>query len=168
MHYYPSGLSLALLSIFVQSTCHAFIAPRPLHTSQHTLHALPPQLVEGFTSSLLMADDVGIDQAFSDSIVTFDGPIKTMVIGFGVVVLVLAGLKALTGSMDAAIEQVLVDFEATLKRFYPQRWEAMAKKLEGLVGDERQVKLLSMMDELQEKEPAFMTTLNEKIANKGS
>jgi hypothetical protein len=139
---------------------------------------IPPPLQLGFASSLLTAQEdvdvvagVDMDQAaaaasaaaFSDSIVTFDGTIQTMVIVFGVVVLVLAGMKAYAGQMDAAIEEVLVDFEATLKRSYPQRWQDMEEQLTGLGGDERDIELLRIMEELQQKEPAFMTQLTKKM-----
>jgi hypothetical protein len=138
---------------------------------------IPPPLQLGFVSSLLTAQEdvdvvagVDMDQAaaasaaaFSDSIVTFDGTIQTMVIVFGVVVLILAGMKAYSGQMDAAIEEVLVDFEATLKRSYPQRWQVVEEKLQGLGGDERDIELLRIMEELQQKEPAFMTQLTKKM-----
>jgi hypothetical protein len=189
--YYSAGcrFTLVLLSIFLQRTCHAFLAPRPTTLLQHhaavsarTLHAsarsmIPPPLQLGFVSSLLTAQEdvdvvagVDMDQAaaasaaaFSDSIVTFDGTIQTMVIVFGVVVLILAGMKAYSGQMDAAIEEVLVDFEATLKRSYPQRWQDMEEQLTGLGGDERDIELLRIMEELQQKEPAFMTQLTKKM-----
>ncbi len=169
MLYYVVGLTFAWLSV-----CHAFLGPRSVihHVSFHHEKALfqqastPLQLVGDFTSSVLTADDIVTDQAFSDSIVTFDGPIRNMAIGFAVVVLLLVGLKALTDQMDAAIEKVLVDYEATLKRFFPQRWELIAEKLVGLEGDERDVKLLALVEELQEKDPAFMARVKEKMATK--
>jgi hypothetical protein len=68
--------------------------------------------------------------------------------------------------MDAAIEKVLVDYEATLKRFFPQRWELIAEQLVGLEGDERDIKLLALVEDLQEKEPAFMARVKEKMATK--
>ena len=156
------------------SVCRAFLGPKTMihHVSPHDQRALfqqastPHQLVGGFTSSLLTADDIGMDQAFSDSIVTFDGAIRNMAIGFAVVVLLLAGLKVLTDQMDAAIEKVLVDYEATLKRFFPQRWERIAEQLVGLEGDERDIKLLALVEDLQEKEPAFMARVKEKMATK--
>lgn len=122
-----------------------------------------PLFVDLPTSITLVQDE--IDQAFTDTVSFTDGPIKTMGIVFGVVVLVLVGLKVLGGQMDAAIEQVLVDFEATLKRFYPQRWEVMEEELGDLVGDARDIKLLQMMEQLQDDEPEFMAKLKEKMAD---
>jgi hypothetical protein len=159
---YVVGINLAWLSV-----CHAFLAPRVMCQKalwEPTNSALP--LLGGFTSSLLTADDITVDQAFSDSIVTFDGPIRNMAIGFAVVVLVLAGLKVLTDQMDAAIEKVLVDYEATLKRFFPQRWELIAEQLVGLDGDERDIKLLALIEALQESDPAFMARVKEKMTTK--
>ena len=115
---------------------------------------------------MLTADYIAGDQAFSDSIVTFDGPIRNMAIRFAVVILVLAGLKVLTDQMDAAIEKVLVDYEATLKRFFPQRWELIAEQLVGLDGDERDIKLLALIEALQESDPAFMARVKEKMTTK--
>ena len=86
-----------------------------------------------------------------------------MVIGFGVIVLVLAGLKVLSGQMDDAIQNVLVDFEATMTRYYPQRWQVIAQDLAGLEGDERDVKLLALMEKLQGKDPDFMARVKKKM-----
>lgn len=110
-----------------------------------------------------IADDISVDQAFTDSIASFDGPVRNMVIGFGVVVLILAGLKALTDQMDNAIQNVLVEFEATMTRYFPQRWEAIAEELTGMEGDERDIKLLALMEKLQEKDPDFMARVKKKM-----
>ncbi|KAI2507728.1 hypothetical protein MHU86_6727 [Fragilaria crotonensis] len=110
-----------------------------------------------------IADDISVDQAFTDSIASFDGPVRNMVIGFGVVVLILAGLKALTDQMDNAIQNVLVEFEATMTRYFPQRWEAIAEELTGVEGDERDIKLLELMEKLQEKDPDFMARVKKKM-----
>lgn len=148
---YVGGLSLVLLS-----ACQAFIPPRRLHRVS-SLREFP------FPSSLWIADDISVDQAFTDSIVSFDGPVRNMVIGFGVVVLILAGLKALTDQMDNAIQNVLVEFEATMTRYFPQRWEAIAEELTGVEGDERDIKLLALMEKLQEKDPDFMARVKKKM-----
>jgi hypothetical protein len=150
---YEGALSLVLFSV-----CHAFVQPRRLHRV--------PSPRDLFPSSQWIADDVGMDQAFNDSIVSFDGPVRNMVIGFGVIVLILAGLKVLTGQMDDAIQNVLVEFEATMKRSYPQRWQVITEELIGLEGDERDVKLLNLMETLQEKDPDFMARVKEKMSEK--
>mmetsp|Transcript_15638 Transcript_15638/g.26151 ORF Transcript_15638/g.26151 Transcript_15638/m.26151 type:complete len:192 (-) Transcript_15638:158-733(-) len=169
------GLILILL---LACTCRAFVSPRTGLPGPSALHVLPSQLLSFEdmvrSTSLLLAEDsdvaVIIDtssantvDAFSDSIVTFDGPIKIMVAAFGVVMIVLVGLKVLADKMDNAINQVLLDFESTLKRFYPQRWEKMAAELEELSGDQRDVKLLTMMEQLQDDEPEFMLKVEEKM-----
>jgi hypothetical protein len=110
-----------------------------------------------------IADEISVDQAFTDSIVSFDGSVRNMVVGFGVVVLLLAGLKALTGQMDNAIQNVLVEFETTMTRYFPQRWDAIAAELTGIEGDERDIKLLALMEKLQEKDPDFMARVKKKM-----
>lgn len=62
--------------------------------------------------------------------------------------------------MDAAIENVLVDFERTLKTKYASRWVSIENKLEGLVEPERAQVLFQIMEDLQEREPDFMVQVN--------
>jgi hypothetical protein len=106
------------------------------------------------------------DTVFNDSIVTFDDSIRNMLLVFTVFIALLTGFKLLTGQMDQAIEQILTEFESTMRRFYPQRWEVLSKSLEGLEGDARDVKLLSLMEELQVSDPDFMSRVKEKMSQK--
>ena len=106
------------------------------------------------------------DTAFNDSIMTFDDSIRNMLLIFTVFVALLTGVKLLTGQMDQAIEQVLTEFESTMKRFYPQRWQVLAESLEGFEADARDIKLLSLMEELQSSDPEFMARVKEKMSQK--
>ena len=105
-------------------------------------------------------DDIGFEEAFQDSISFTDGPVGVLVAAFAVFVVLAFGLKTVMTEMDSAIEKVLEDFEVRLKRYYPKRWETIEEtSLAGLSGDERDIKLLKVMEELQRDEPEFMTNL---------
>jgi hypothetical protein len=123
------------------------------------------------SSSLIMTaidNDINIINeeafAFNDRINFLDGPIVTMLGVFGVVIVILIGSKLLTGQMDSAIEQVLVDFETTMKESYPQRWQSeLRPRLEGLEGERRQETLYKIMEEIQSKDPVFMSRVQQKM-----
>jgi hypothetical protein len=137
--------------------------------STQALHALPAhvaQLFDAASSSLILtaaADEVAFDGAFQDSISLTDGPIKIMLAVFVVVMGGLLGLTFLSGKVDEAIYETLTDMEATLKKYHPKRWERMEAELDGLVEEARDIKLLAMMEEMQEKEPEFMTKLRKQM-----
>lgn len=110
-------------------------------------------------------DDVPLDEAFQDSVSFTDGPIRTILIVFGIFVVLAAGLKTMMGQMDNAIEQVIRDFEATMRAYYSKRWRAIeTNDLQGLEGYERDVKLLQVMEQMQKDEADFMT----EVANRGA
>ena len=109
-------------------------------------------------------DDISLEDAFQDSISFTDGPVGVLLAAFGVFVVLAVGFKAVMAEMDGAIEKVLEDFESSLKRYYPKRWNKIEEEyLVGLSGDERGIKLLQVMEQLQRDEPEFMT----KLANRG-
>jgi type IV secretory pathway VirB2 component (pilin) len=113
--------------------------------------------------------DVPVEEAFQDTISFADGPVGVLAAAFGVFVVVAVGLKAVMGQMDTAIEKVLSDFEATMQRYYPKRWKEIEESsLEGLQGDARDIKLLQVMEELQQKEPEFMTRVADRAKNSQS
>ena len=114
------------------------------------------------TSGFLMTDALE-EEAFTDSIDYFDGTIGVLLGGFGLVILVLGILKVLADRMDSAIEEVLVDFEGTMKQFFPQQWKEMSVPLEDLEGVDRQQKVMEIMEELQETDPTFMGKVNQKM-----
>lgn len=174
----------AVLLLLAATACKAFAAPT-LRVSQSmlsssstrsSLHALTPSFHDVDISSALSsatqssmaliaagADDIGLEDAFQDSISFTDGPVGVLVASFAVFVVLAVGFKAVMSEMDGAIEKVLQDFEASLKRYYPKRWESIEENsLAGLSGDERDIKLLKVMEELQRDEPEFMT----KLANR--
>ena len=108
---------------------------------------------------------VPFDNAFQDEINFMDGPVKIALTVFGVVILLLAALSALSSKVDDAILQTIRDFETTMKEYYPGRWKQIEDKIQsqGLTGDERDIKLLQIMEEIQEKEPAVMTQTKQKM-----
>lgn len=158
---------------------HAFV-PSSIFTSGRVEQNLPtksslseswsikdPDIFSKQVGSILLSDVVAVDgeaSAFTDSINYLDGTISTMLGVFGVVLVVLIGFKALTDQMDSAIEQVLVDFETTMKRQYPQRWQSdIRPALEGLQGEERQQKLVQIMEDLERNDPTFMSRVQGKM-----
>mmetsp|Transcript_48054 Transcript_48054/g.57947 ORF Transcript_48054/g.57947 Transcript_48054/m.57947 type:complete len:188 (+) Transcript_48054:61-624(+) len=130
------------------------------------LNAVPGKL----GISTLIAESVGTNDvdsfqnAFTDSISFFDdGTIRTTVISGVVVITILSVLKIVSQKMDAAIEKVLIDFEGTMARYFPDRWQKMSQQLEGLNESERSAKLFVIMEEFQAKEPNLMKRVNEKM-----
>ncbi len=167
-----SAMAVVWLSfriLVLMSLSHAFITPASfvsrksmnnletlsLHTQLHS-HLSP-------VHSFYVAVDDEVS-AFTDQIDYLDGPVRTMLGVFGVVVVALIGFKLLTDQMDSAIQQVLVDFERTMQTSYPQRWQNdLRPALEGLEGDERQQRLMRLMEDLQRKDPEFMSRVQQKM-----
>mmetsp|Transcript_86508 Transcript_86508/g.249854 ORF Transcript_86508/g.249854 Transcript_86508/m.249854 type:complete len:181 (-) Transcript_86508:190-732(-) len=130
-----------------------------LHLSP--LDAFSNIILSDETSAISVDDEAS---AFTDQINFLDGPILTMLGVFGVVMVALIGLKLLTNQMDSAIEQVVVDFESTLETYYPQRYQKDIRPLlEGLADEERQQKLVQIMENFQRTDPEFMTRVQEKM-----
>lgn len=128
--------------------------------------------VGGVGATMVMAsesssDAFGLEDAFTDSINYTDGPVRTILIAGVVFVAALVALKALSSRVDAAIAEVLVDFEKTMKLYYPSRWERLEEtQLQNLTGDERDLKLLEVMEQIQVNEPTFMLEVKEKMPSK--
>jgi hypothetical protein len=113
------------------------------------------------------SDAFGLEDAFTDSINYTDGPVRTILIAGVVFVAALVALKALSSRVDAAIAEVLVAFEKTMKLYYPSRWERLEEtQLQNLTGDERDLKLLEVMEQIQVNEPTFMLEVKEKMPSK--
>eukprot|EP00977_Amphora_coffeiformis_P014259 scaffold3946_cov177-Amphora_coffeaeformis.AAC.22 len=108
---------------------------------------------------------VPFDSAFQDEINFVDEPVKIALAVFGVVILILTVLSALSSKVDDAILQTIRDFETTMKTYYPGRWKRIEDEIQsqGLTGDERDIKLMKIMEEIQEKEPAVMTEIRQKM-----
>lgn len=116
------------------------------------------------TSADIMIPGDDESMAFSDSINLFDGPILIIFGVFGAIIAALVVIKLLGEQMDSAIEQVLVDFERTMKESYPQRWQNDIRPvLESLEGEERQQKLVKIMEDMQTDDPNFMSRVQEKM-----
>jgi hypothetical protein len=121
--------------------------------------------------SILTAEDIPGDDgqqlipggAFTDQVDLVNDPlIRNIVAVFGIVVLVLFGVNALLAQMDSAIDNVLVEFEKTMRATYPKRWYKLEKEagLKDLDQIQRSVKLIAIMDRLQAEEPEFMAEVN--------
>lgn len=144
---------------------------RHQHHRSTSLATLPSTVTEFMSTStaLLLIDDelitdIPMEQAFQDSVDLFDfsGPLGTILLATAAAVALLVLLKSLTNQMDAAIEKVLVDFESTLKKKYPHRWNIISAELDKLPQDERPAKLFSIMEQMQEEEPEFMSQVKGK------
>ena len=167
------SLAILLLSL-LQGVIQGFLVPRNHHqftlakTNASSLtslnrnvacHVFPPN--SSLFPSLINAEETG---AFTDKIDYFGDPlIQTMFGGFGVILLLLVAANALLGQMDSAIEKVLVDFEEVMRESYPTRWVDISEQLDGLDSDERQAKLIQIMEDLQKKDPEFMERVNKKM-----
>lgn len=125
------------------------------------------------------ATDIGFDDAFTDQINLLDGPIKIMLGVFVGVVAILAVLAVLSSKVDDAINQTLQDYEATLRQYYPQRWEAIEARLAASAAiqsssssssttaaeakQERDIELFKIMDEMQQQEPELMEQVRQRM-----
>ena len=164
--YFLMLLLLAAQSVrgFVQPSAFS-ISPRVARTQAFTSSSTyrgSALLLFPESSSVILAESEEA-VAFNDSIDYFDPSIGLLLGGFGVVALLLFGTKFLADKMDSAIEQVLVDFERTMSEQYPQRWQDMKTSLEGLEGDERQQKVMQLMEDIQKNDPQLMQRINEKM-----
>jgi len=189
---FPSTMLLLSAMDFGPAGVRAFVTPKPFYQrSKDRQEAIglqlngvngpfnehyfggsvqsPSSLLQtlGDVPTCLVSQSTGFDEesmAFTDEINFLDGPILTMLGIFGVVVVGLVVFKALAGQMDSAIEQVLVDFEATMKQSYPQRWQNdIRPQLDGLAGEARQQKLVQLMEEIQTTDPEFMGRVQQKM-----
>jgi hypothetical protein len=146
----------------LKSECRAV---SPLQAYQHISSVAIPS----FLPSLLTAEDIPDDTQLENIPFDVNDPmLRNIVAVFGIVVLVLVAVNALTAKMDSAIENVLVDFEKAMRAFYPSRWYELEEEagLKDLDRIERSVKLIAIMDRLEKDESEFMAKLSEKMAQK--
>lgn len=118
------------------------------------------------------AEDIALEEAFQDtvdvSLLLSDGPVRTILIVFVLVIAILGGLKVFGNKMDSAIEQVLVEFAETMQQFHPQRWEAIQTDLADLTGDDYDRKLLSVMADMEREEPDFMVNVKQQMGEQNN
>jgi hypothetical protein len=151
-----------------------FRAVSPLQAYQHVSSVAVPS----FLPSLLTAEDIpgdvqleNIPDAFVDQVDLLNDPlIRNIVAVFGIAVLVLAGVNVILAKMDSAIDNVLGDFEKTMRASYPSRWYELEEEagLKGLDQIARSVKVIAIMERLQNEDPEFMAELNQKMVGKKS
>lgn len=191
-------LSLFVLVALSRPAC-AFVAPSSRHglrlplaqgddsaSSHHVrLHALPlsssasiplelaSASLSRHASSILVAaaDDIGIDEAFTDEINLFGDPFIQKMFGvFGVVIVLLLAANALLGQMDGAIQNVLGDFERAMRTRYASRWIEIEEELEGMNIDsetespERTEALMKIMERMEREEPKLMERVNAEMS----
>lgn len=168
--------NIAAFQVVVPLSSAGAALARRRHPS--SLAAMMPPIAPAFvnpastTTSLLIADettdpaDVIMEKAFQDSVDFFDfsGPLGTIAIVTAVAFVLLYAFATLTGKVDIAVELVLNEFETTLKEEFPQRWDTISVQLEGLLDEERKIKLASIMNQMREEEPEFMRRLERKMA----
>eukprot|EP00532_Pseudo-nitzschia_australis_P016588 CAMPEP_0168257374 /NCGR_PEP_ID=MMETSP0141_2-20121125/6474_1 /TAXON_ID=44445 /ORGANISM="Pseudo-nitzschia australis, Strain 10249 10 AB" /LENGTH=192 /DNA_ID=CAMNT_0008194377 /DNA_START=152 /DNA_END=730 /DNA_ORIENTATION=- len=114
--------------------------------------------------------------AFADRIDGFGDPtVRTIVLVFAGVVLVLGGLAVLSQKMDAAIETVLVEFETVLSdpsttdKGIREAWQTIEPQLRAFDNEVeksrmRKQKLFAIMEELERTEPALMKRVSAEMA----
>ena len=153
----------------------------------HKLHALPPPVsstidfvhfndasasLSHHVSSMLVAaaQDIGIDEAFTDEIDLVGDPLVQKMVGaFGVVIVLLLVANVLLGQMDGAIRNVLGDFEQAMRTRYASRWIEIEEELEGLGIDsetespERTEALMKIMERMEREEPTLMERVNAEM-----
>jgi hypothetical protein len=146
----------------LKSECRAV---SPLQVYQHVSSVAVPSFLPSFLTAEDIPDDIQLENIPFD----VNDPMLRNIVGvFGIVVLILVAVNALTAKMDAAIENVLVDFEKAMRAFYPSRWYELEEEagLKDLDKIERSVKLIAIMDRLSREESDFMAKLNEKMVQR--
>ena len=95
---------------------------------------------------------------------------RTLFLVFGGVVLLLVAFSALSRQMDAAIENVIVDFESVLKSApeFQSKWkdiEPQLKEYDNEIdkAEKRKQKLFQIMEEMEQKEPELMKRVSAKM-----
>jgi hypothetical protein len=102
--------------------------------------------------------------AFQDSIVLMDDTIQTMLIVFAVFIGLALVFSSLRGQVDQAIQIIVRDFAATVEQYYPTRWKSLQEnELLGLTEDERDVKLLAIMEKWEKEDPKFMSEIRQRM-----
>jgi hypothetical protein len=102
--------------------------------------------------------------AFQDSIVLMDDTIQTMLIVFAVFIGLALVFGALRGQVDQAIQIIVRDFATTLEKYYPTRWKNLQEnELLGLNEDDRDVKLLEIMERWEKEDPKFMSEIRQRM-----
>jgi hypothetical protein len=146
----------------------AFIIPTsivPVRNPTSTHRTLLP----GPSSSWIASENGGGDSvmevgAFQDSIVLMDDTIQTMLIVFAVFIGLALVFSSLRGQVDQAIQIIVRDFAATVEQYYPTRWKSLQEnELLGLTEDERDVKLLAIMEKWEKEDPKFMSEIRQRM-----
>ena len=123
------------------------------------------------SDSALAATASSSDAAFSDQIDFFGDPtIRTLFIVFGGVVVLLAALSALSKQVDAAIGNVVDDFEFVLSNNpeFRSNWEEIEAQLKVYDNEVdkvamRKQKLFEFMEEMEQTEPELMKKISAKM-----
>lgn len=169
--FVPASTLRSTCSVTASTTSNLRTFQQQKHNSALHLTILSHDILQGAATRssfwLSLMEDSTEDEtttAFSDSIDYMDGTIQLMLGAFGVVIVVLAGLKFLSDQMDSAISQVLVDFESTMKVYFAQQWQdEILPQLAGLEGDARQAKLVQIMETMEQNNPSLMERVQAKM-----
>jgi hypothetical protein len=148
----------------LKSECRAV---SPLQAYQHVSSVAIPSFLPSFLTAEDIPDDTQLERIPFD---VNDPILRNIVAVFGIVILVLVAVNALTAKMDSAIENVLVDFEKGMRAYYPDSWDELEEEagLKDLDRIERSVKLIAIMDRLEKEESEFMAKLAKQIAQSSS
>mmetsp|Transcript_8173 Transcript_8173/g.18976 ORF Transcript_8173/g.18976 Transcript_8173/m.18976 type:complete len:218 (-) Transcript_8173:31-684(-) len=128
-------------------------------------------IASAVSDSALAATASSSDAAFSDQIDFFGDPtIRTLFIVFGGVVVLLAALSALSKQVDAAIGNVVDDFEFVLSNNpeFRSNWEEIEAQLKVYDNEVdkvamRKQKLFEFMEEMEQTEPELMKKISAKM-----
>jgi hypothetical protein len=139
--------------------------------------ALPPILTDDFLdtasspSSILLAEEaidrkaIIMEKVFRDSVDFFDfsGPLGPILIVTFAALVLLALLSVLIPKVDGAMDLLVDEYEATLKKDFPQRWSIISAGLEGVPPEDRIVELLMLIIQMEEEDPEFEKNLKQKL-----
>ena len=138
------------------------------------LHTSASSAATDSIAATVAATATDASATFIDQIDYFGDPtIRTLFIVFGGVVLLLTAISALSRQVDAAIENVIVDFENVLKSStappeFQSKWKAIELQLKEYdnevdKAEKRKQKLFKIMEEMEQTEPELMKRVSSKM-----
>jgi hypothetical protein len=167
-----SAWNIAAFQVDVPLAAGAFTRRRHLSS----VCALPPILTDfldtaSSPSSILLAEEaidrkaIIMEKVFRDSVHFFDfsGPLGPILIVTFAAFVLLALLSVLIPKIDGAMDLLVDEYEATLKKDFPQRWNIISAGLEGVPPEDRIVELLILINQMEEEDPEFEKNLKQKL-----
>jgi hypothetical protein len=72
-------------------------------------------------------------------------------------------LSVLIPKIDGAMDLLVGEYEATLKKDFPQRWNVISAGLEGVPPEDRNMELVKLIHQMEEEDPEFEKNLKQKL-----